>query len=74
MYSGAKLIITALSALWHVNPRSDGADRPAPAAQNLDVGLLATALAHLHVRNLAPRFDWIRFAANSNFFPMAVLD
>jgi hypothetical protein len=36
-------------------PRSDGADRYAPAAQNLGVGLLVTALAHLNVRNLARR-------------------
>jgi hypothetical protein len=28
---------------------------------------LVTALAHLHVRNLARRFDWIRFAASENF-------
>jgi hypothetical protein len=53
---------TAVSALWQVSPRSDGADRPAPAARNLGVGLLVTALAHLpchHVRNLVRRLDWI---------------
>ena len=33
-----------VSELWQVNPRSDGADRPAPAAQNLGVGLLVTVL------------------------------
>jgi hypothetical protein len=51
-----------------VNPSSDGADRPAPSAQNLGVGLLVTALAHLHVRNFARRYDTIRFAANDNIF------
>jgi hypothetical protein len=49
-------LITALSQLWQISPRSDGADRPAPAAKDLGVGLLITALAHLHVRNLARRF------------------
>jgi hypothetical protein len=29
--------------------------------QKLNVGLLVTALADMHVRNLAGRFDWIRF-------------
>jgi hypothetical protein len=60
MFSEAELIFAAISALWHVSPRSDGVDRPAPAAQDLGVGLLVTALAHLpcnHVRNLARRFD-----------------
>jgi hypothetical protein len=32
-------------------------DRPVSAAENLGVGLLVTALAHLHVRNFAQRFD-----------------
>ena len=35
------------------SPLSDGADGPAPAPQNLGVGLLATALAHLQARKLA---------------------
>jgi len=35
--------------------------------KKLGSGLLATALAHLHVRNLAQGF-----AANDNIFPMAV--
>jgi hypothetical protein len=69
MCSGTGIISTALSSLLHVSPRCDGADRPAPAAQNLGVGLLVTALTHLHVRNRARRFDWIRFY---NFFPMAL--
>jgi hypothetical protein len=43
-------------------------------AQNLVVGRLATALAHLHVRNFARGFDWIRFAANGKVFPMAFPD
>jgi hypothetical protein len=59
--------VAAESALWQVNPRSGGAGHPAPAAQNLGVVLLVTALAHLHVRNLAPIF-----AAKNNIFPMAV--
>jgi hypothetical protein len=33
-----------------------------------------SAWASLHVRNLARRFDWIRFAANDIFFPMDVSD
>jgi hypothetical protein len=33
---------------------------------------LITALAHLHERILARRFDWIRFAANYKIFSMAV--
>jgi hypothetical protein len=41
------------SVLWQVKPRSDGADHQKPAAKNLGVGLLVTALAHLHVRNFA---------------------
>jgi hypothetical protein len=61
--SGTGLILTAVPALWQVSSRSDGADRPAHAAQNLGVGLLVTALAHLpchlHMLNLARRFDWI---------------
>jgi hypothetical protein len=52
-------------------PPSDGADRPAHAAQNLAVGFLATLLAHLHVRNLAQKN---RNAANDNIFSMAVPD
>jgi hypothetical protein len=38
--------------------------------KKLGVGLLVTALAHLHLQNLAQRFDWIRFA--ENFFFIAV--
>ena len=75
MVREAELILMAVPALWQVNPRSDGVGRSAPAAQNLGVGLLVTALAqlssHLHVRNIARRFDWtsdwIRFAV-SYFF------
>jgi hypothetical protein len=48
MRSGAELLLTALSSLWQVYPHNEGAERPAPSAQNLGVGLLATALAHLH--------------------------
>jgi hypothetical protein len=49
--------------MWQNSPRSDGADRPAPAGKKLGVGLLATGLAHLHARNPARRN---RHAANDN--------
>jgi hypothetical protein len=45
-------------------------------AQYFGVDLLVTALAHLHVRNLARRFDYramIRFAANDNIFGPALI-
>jgi hypothetical protein len=42
-----------------------------PAALNLGVGLLVTALAQLHVRNLAQKN---RHAPNDKIFPMAVPD
>jgi hypothetical protein len=47
---------------------------PAPCAcgtKHLGVDLLVTALAHLHLRNLA-RINY--HAANNNIFPMAVPD
>jgi hypothetical protein len=62
--STTELILTALPALWRGSPRSSGADRPSPAAQYLGLGLLVTALAQLHVRNLAQRSDSIRFAVS----------
>jgi hypothetical protein len=49
MCSGTEQILTVLSDLWQVNPLSDGADRLAPAAQNLGSGGLV-----LCVRSNAP--------------------
>jgi hypothetical protein len=57
MCSGTELLLTGLSGRWQIFPRSDGAGRPAPASKKIGVGLLVTALAYLHVRNLARRFD-----------------
>jgi hypothetical protein len=68
VFGGTEQIETASSALLLVYSRSDGAERPEPAAQNFGVGFLVTALPHLHVRNLARRFEWVRFAANDKFF------
>jgi hypothetical protein len=43
-------------------------DRPAPAAQNVGVGFLVTAMAHLHVRNFARKFEIIGFVFVSCFY------
>jgi hypothetical protein len=49
----------------------DGARCSAPAAQNLGVGLLVTALDYLHVRYLEQRFDGLD---STTFSPMALRD
>jgi hypothetical protein len=70
MPAGLRARVSRLGVLWTFSPRSDSTDRPAPAAQDLSVGLLVTALAHLHVRNLARRFDWAAFRFKSDALHM----
>jgi hypothetical protein len=80
MYSEAELMPTALSELWQDGPRSDGADRPGPAAKETRLGpprycaFFIYKITYLMVKESASRLQLAIFKQHiHNCAPLSVV-